>query len=163
MEESNVLVVGIGDIKIGKAPDKITTYLGSCIAVCLYSPLHKVGGMLHLMLASARLGADESMESIKKAKYADTGIPEILKQLKRSYNLETEDFKAKIFGGAKVLRTVTQEIGQDNEDAARSILKGLGIKIIAAQTGGEKGYKVEFDLNTGKVSSRIFGQEPKEH
>lgn len=44
----------------------------------------------------------------------------------------------------------------------RNILQAEGIKIVASHVGGEKGYKVTFDLNTGKVTSQIFGTEPKE-
>ena len=46
------VVVGISDCKIsGDSEDLLITYaLGSCIAVILYDPVVKVGGMLHYML-----------------------------------------------------------------------------------------------------------------
>ncbi len=154
--QSPVIIVGIADIKIGKAPSIITTNLGSCIAVCLYDKNKQVGGMLHLMLARASDGT--SQEVIKIAKYADTGIPELLKKLREVYGLGKENFVAKIFGGAKILQFVSHNIGADNEIAVREILKTLGIRVVAAKTGGEKGYKVSFDLNTGKVICQIFGE-----
>ncbi|VAX35213.1 Chemotaxis protein CheD [hydrothermal vent metagenome] len=160
MQNKDELVVGIGDIKIGKSPFRITTYLGSCIAVCLYSPEHKVGGILHLMMASSKISSGD--KDIEKAKYADTGIPELLHQLEVNYKLNKKDFQAKIFGGAKVLKTITQAIGKNNEAVVRAILKGLGIKIVTSQTGGEKGYRLELSLDTGKVMCRIFGKDPKE-
>lgn len=155
------LSVGIGDIKIAKAPAVISTYLGSCVAVCLYSPPHKAGGLIHLMLPRASLTKEGHI--LKKEKYADTGIPELLHQLKTVFKLEKEDFIAKIFGGANILRNVNRQIGNENVEAARDILRGLNIRIVVCQTGGDKGYKVEFDLNTGKVLSRVFGEEPKEY
>jgi chemotaxis protein CheD len=77
------IVVGIADIKVGRAPSTLKTNLGSCIAVCLYDQHKKVGGMLHLMLASSN-GITDKRE-LKKEKYADTGIAELLQQMKLSF------------------------------------------------------------------------------
>jgi len=46
------LVVGISDLKVSSNPaDSMITYaLGSCIAVAVYAPAAKVGGLLHYML-----------------------------------------------------------------------------------------------------------------
>ena len=161
MANPDNLVVGIADIKVGQAPQKLKTNLGSCVAVCLYSSKNKVGGMLHLMLASSSGISNRS--SLKKEKYADTGIPELLQRLHKAYQVTNRDLHAKIFGGAKVLQTVQRNIGDENVNAVRNILQAEGIRVHAAHTGGEKGYKIAFDLNTGKVMSQIFGQEPKEY
>jgi len=160
MDRTNELIVGIADIKVGEAPQLIKTNLGSCIAVCLYSKEKKVGGMLHLMLASS--SGVSNRTALKKEKYADTGIPELLQQLNRKYQVSQKDLVAKIFGGAKVLKMVARNIGEENINAVRNILKAENIRIIASSVGGEKGYKVIFDLNTGQVISQIFGTEPKE-
>ena len=82
--------------------------------------------------------------------------------LKKQHSLVQTQLKDNIFGGAKILRKVSQDIGKDNENAVRQILKSLGISILAAKTGGEKGYQVDFDLATSRVMCRVFGQEPEE-
>lgn len=153
------IVVGMADIKVAKAPAAIKTNLGSCIAVCLYSPSLKCGGMLHLMLPSA----PTNREIVKKAKYADTGIPELLREIKTLGGLSTNsDLVAKIFGGACVLANIKSNIGQDNAAAVKTILADLGIKIIAQELGGNKGYKIDFDVQSGVVKSQIFGEQVKE-
>ncbi len=161
MNENNRIVVGIGDLKTGQAPSVIRTTLGSCIAVCLYDQQKKIGGMLHLMMADSRVAGNRP--DMRRAKYADTGIPDLIDDLKNKHNVEVGSLKAKIFGGAKVLKVVTANIGEENEEAARKILKGYNISIVAAKTGGEKGYQVDFSLETGKIQCRIFGQEPEEY
>lgn len=161
MDRVHELVVGIADIKIGEAPQVIKTNLGSCVAVCLYAPTNKVGGMLHLMLASSSGVSNRS--TLKKEKYADTGIPELLRRLRTAYQVENKDLVAKIFGGAKVLKTVVKNIGEENSNAVRNILQAEGIKLMASHLGGEKGYRVEFALDTGTVKSQVFGSEPKEY
>ncbi len=161
MGNPNEIVVGIADIKVAESPKILKTNLGSCIAVCLYSQNKKVGGMLHLMLASSSELHDKN--NLKKAKYADTGIPELLDQLGKLYGVKPEELTAKIFGGAKVLKNVTRRIGDENADAVKSILKSYGIRITASELGGEKGYRITFFLETGKVISQVFGQEEKEY
>ena len=156
-----VISVGIGDIKIAEAPQQISTYLGSCIAVCLYSQKRKVGGMLHFMLSSSKLASANL--KVNKAKYADTGIIELIDQLKKKYELEARDLEAKIFGGAKVLSGISLNIGGDNEKAAREILSQLKIRITASKTGGEKGYKIRLDLEQGKICCEVFNADKKEY
>ncbi len=161
MDKGRTLSVGVGDIKIAKAPTVITTYLGSCVAVCLYSARHKVGGMLHLMLPQSRPSKDGA--ALKKEKYADTGIPELLRQLKVIFNIEKENFVAKIFGGASILTNVRQHIGDENLKAVHDILNDLKIPVIGSHVGGDRGYKIEFDVGAGKVLCRVFGEQPKEY
>ena len=42
-------VVGIADMKICRGPGKLITYaLGSCIGICFYDPMIRLGGMVHI-------------------------------------------------------------------------------------------------------------------
>lgn len=158
---SQEIVVGIADYKVAKAPVVLSTNLGSCIAVCLYSSLHKAGSMLHIILPDSSSGINK--DGIKTAKFADTGIPEMFNKLQQVCGVGINDCVAKLFGGAKILQQVSNNIGQANEIAARAVLKQLGIRVVAAKTGGEKGYRVKFDLITGKVQCQIFGEEIMEY
>ena len=77
----NKIKVGISDAKMsGNPADILITYaLGSCIGVCLYDPVSKIGGMLHYLMP-------DSAECPKKVeenpfKYADTGMKKLLEKL----------------------------------------------------------------------------------
>ena len=133
----NQVIVGIADIKVGESPTKFRTTLGSCIAVCLYSESKKVGGMLHLMLAKG-----PQRDNLKVAKYADTGIPELIKQMKKRYGLTEKDLIAKIFGGAKVLKITTQDIGEDNIKATKDILKEMRYTYQSLKSWRRKGLSI---------------------
>lgn len=156
---TNDVIVGMADLKTGEAPSVLRTNLGSCIAVCLYEPTTKKGGLIHFMLANA---PSKLEPNLKKAKYADTGIVELIAQLSKLVPGHKSNICAKVFGGAKVLPGTMHNIGSDNEIAAKEILKSAGIKITAQKTGGEKGYKVAFDLSTGKVKVQVFGAQEEE-
>ncbi|MCA9400482.1 MAG: chemotaxis protein CheD [Candidatus Omnitrophica bacterium] len=161
MSIKSEIAVGIADIKVGKSPTVLTTSLGSCIGVCLYSPRFKVGGLLHLMMAYASDAVNR--DGVKKEKFANTGIPELIKQIKTLEPGAAGDLQAKIFGGAKVLKNVTSNIGENNEVATRKILQENGIRITKARTGGEKGYRIKFDLETGVVKAQVFGQPAEDY
>jgi len=154
------IIVGIGDIKTGRDPSLIRTNLGSCIGVCLYHPTLKVGGMLHCMLPFCE--EYKSKPDFRPAKFADSGLQELANILRKTYGVEFRQLTAKIFGGASMLKDISMRIGQDNEQSVRASLKALQIPVTAFKTGGEKGYQIDFNLNNGTVSCRIFGHETEE-
>ncbi len=161
MTDQNIVTVGVGGIHVDASPRILVTYLGSCVAVCLYSKAHKVGGMVHIAMSTGP--HDKSSDEDKKGKYADTAVYEMLKLLQKKYKVDKGQVVAKIFGGAKILKAVSLDIGRNNEKTVRGVLSVLDIKIKAFQTGGEKGYRVDFNLDNGKVLCRVFGEEVKEY
>lgn len=119
---SNVIRVGMADLNICKAPDVIMTIgLGSCIGLTLYDPVTKIGGMVHYMLPDST--ATENNGNI--AKFADTGIEELLKQVTRA-GASRSRLVAKIAGGAKMFGVAQLSnigsIGDRNAQAAKQML-----------------------------------------
>lgn len=149
--------VGIGDYKIANADNIIKTFLGSCIGICFYSSTKKIGAILHIMLPKA----PDNVETLKKAKYADTGIDIVLLDLKNKHSIDISDLRVSIFGGACVLDNVKQEIGLNNAKSVKAILKEKGLRISNEQTGGTKGYKIYLDVATGKMGCQVFGEPEK--
>ena len=75
-----LIKVGMADYKVGRAPDTLISYgLGSCIGISLYDPQTKIGGLLHIMLPDS----NQSRANENRAKFADTGIPDMLEELIR--------------------------------------------------------------------------------
>jgi chemotaxis protein CheD len=156
---TDAIVVRIADIKTGQNPSVMSTVLGSCVAVCLYDPVQKIGGMLHSMLPKAPVNSDVQ---INKAKYADTGVKELLAQMIRYSLVRKERIVAKVFGGGHVLKHVTRDIGGDNVEAICQALDSLQIRTLAMKTGGNQGCSIAFDLSTGRVKYQVFGQPVQE-
>jgi chemotaxis protein CheD len=77
---SPFLVVGVADLQASSDPTaRIVTYaLGSCIALTLYDPVAKVGGMLHYMLARP---SNETDAELNPCLYASSGVPLLLRTL----------------------------------------------------------------------------------
>ena len=68
-------IIGIADCSVSAdARDVLTTYgLGSCIAVTLYDPVARVGGMLHFLLPD-QTTAETTRGRANPYVYADTGV-----------------------------------------------------------------------------------------
>ena len=95
---ANMSTVGIADMKITRAPGILITYaLGSCIGVCIYDPVIRLAGMVHIMLPQIT-GFANGKENIYK--YADSGVTEMIRKMERFGGVRSR-FTAKIAGGGK--------------------------------------------------------------
>lgn len=143
------ITVGMADLNVGRASDIITTVgLGSCIGLTLYDPVHKIGGMVHYMLPDSRAVANNS----NIAKFADTGIQELLKRVTMA-GANRRCLVAKIAGGAKMFAVAQMSnvgsVGDRNTIAAKQMLSQLNIRLVAEDTGLNFGRTVELHCDTG--------------
>ena len=155
----NIITVGVGDLKIARAPKVIKTSLGSCVGVVLYDSVQKIGGMLHLMLPNC------NNREGKPGKYADTGIPLLLDLMLNQAKSKKNALTARIFGGAKMFNVSSElfDIGRSNIAETERLLKQYSIRITASRVGGTKGHQITLDTETGAVQSRIFGEPVKQY
>lgn len=157
-----IVKVGIADLNIIKAPNVIrTSGLGSCVGVVIYDSTKKMAGMVHVMLPDSSLAKG----AFNKAKYADSGIDELI------YLLENEGvlrhhMKAKIAGGAQMFQfstsNDTMRIGPRNVEAVKKKLDQYRIRILSEDVGGKSGRTIEFNPLTGLLKIRTVNQGEKE-
>jgi chemotaxis protein CheD len=155
-------VVGIGEFQTSNDPEDIlVTYsLGSCVAVVVYEPSVRVGGMLHFMLPDSEINLERARE--KPAVFADTGIPLLLESC-RALGADLKKLQVKLVGGAELLSSSDFfMIGKRNLTAARKILWQNGLLIKAQEVGGQVNRTVSLEIATGKVLVKIPGEGVKE-
>lgn len=163
ISDTSVVKVGIAQMDIAISPNSIrTSGLGSCVGVVIYDESKKIAGLVHVMLPDSKLGRGNTLN---EAKFADTGIPAIVNQLK--YNgAQVYRLKAKIAGGAQMFQFASNRdsmrIGPRNVEAVKEQLKSLSIPIIAEDTGGSSGRTIEFDTTTTILHIRTVNQGVKE-
>ena len=153
--------VGMADMNICKAPDRITTLgLGSCIGLVLFDIKTAVCGMVHIMLPDSSI----SKSTENPAKFADTGIEKLIRDL-RVAGISSGSLMAKMAGGARMFATIGKEdflkIGERNAEAVKNILGKKGIPIVSSDCGGTYGRTIEFDPVTFKLSIRAIGKPEK--
>ena len=132
-------------------PTIVSTLLGSCVAVCLYDPVRKFGGINHYMLPFW------NGEGLSSPKYGNIAIRMLIDKMIKQGSSK-KNMIAKVFGGAAVLETSRQVffIGERNISMAYEFLEKEGVEILAASTGGSKGRKILFNSFTGEVRQKYI-------
>jgi two-component system chemotaxis response regulator CheB len=127
-----------GEYFISKQPHVISTLLGSCVAVCLYHPQLKFGGMNHFMLPT-------SPQKERSGKFGDYATAVLLQFMERTVG-SLSGLQAIVSGGANVINAVGSgvQIGERNIETARDILRKHNIPIIREHTGGTLGLKLHY-------------------
>ncbi len=147
-----------GEIAFSKEPARITTVLGSCIAVSIFDKKQKSGGMCHYYLPYA------NSSNHNANKYGEFAIINLLKKFKEAAS-SPKDLEAKIIGGGNVINVTKvgpDNIGSLNAQIAREKLGQFKIKIVAESIGGVSGRKIRLYTDTGKVDLKKLGANDNE-
>ncbi|MCL2565170.1 MAG: chemotaxis protein CheD [Defluviitaleaceae bacterium] len=146
----NMIIVGMADLKVCKNPEILTTLgLGSCVGIALYDKINKVAGLAHAMLPDSASFTNNS----NRMKFVDTSITDLIVKM-CVQGAEKRNIKAKIAGGAQMFaHSSTNEsmrIGDRNVEATVTILRKLGIPLLAKETGDTYGRTVELYSEDGR-------------
>ena len=141
-----------GEDAIGTQDDDvIAAILGSCVAVCLWDPLAKVGGMNHLLLPfQKQSGVDETTGVVAMEKLINAMVHQGARRRR---------LRAKVFGGASML-SGNSGIGAQNADFARQYLEAEGIPCDAESLGGMLARNIQFCPTTGSVTQKFVRDQP---
>ncbi len=143
--------ISIAQIRVGRAPLILrASGLGSCVAVGIYDPQSRLGGLGHMLLPS---GPEDNPPGAA-GKYVDIGIARMVDELAQA-GAGRDNLVAKVAGGANMFETTHQtlinSIGARNARSARETLARLAIPLVGEEVGGNRGRTVEFDLATGRM------------
>lgn len=132
-------------IYVSNQEAEVMTILGSCIAVCLWDQVLKIGGVNHYMLPLW------NGQGLASPKYGNIAIQKLVEKMQDHGSL-INNIQAKVFGGASNLYGESYyQIGERNIQIARKSLSDLKIKLIAESVGGNRGRKIIFNTNNGQV------------
>ncbi len=145
-------VVDIADFQVSSEPDTtlVTYSLGSCIALTVWDPVVRAGGMLHYMLPESSLSPEKAKAN--PAMFADSGVP-CLFQAVYELGAIKKRMIAKVAGGSQLLDdNGTFNIGKRNYVMLRKIFWKNGVLIDAEDVGGAVSRTVRLEIATGRVT-----------
>lgn len=145
-----IIYLSPGELYIADRPSIISTLLGSCVSICLYTEFFKVGAMCHCLLPHSFV-SPKSMD--QPFSYVDLAVKYMLLEMDK-INIPKEKIVSKIFGGANMFKDVYSSkptIGEQNIEAAGNILRSYQIPIEKESIGGYGGRKFFFHTGTGEV------------
>ncbi len=152
-----------GDFVFAEPGTHVHTILGSCIAICLWHPILRIGGMCHFVLpfrpkiepAPAELDGRYGEEAMKMFDMA-------LKLHHTTY----KEYQAKIFGGANMFgRAVSLTdalIGEKNADKAMQLCMNRKAEITVVHVGEQGHRRIVMDVGTGDVWVKYQPNNPAE-
>ncbi len=132
-----------GHMVVSREPCRVTTVLGSCVAVALWDPSSGIGGVNHFLLPQ---GSDS-------ARFGNVAVRTLIREVVAAGG-RRRLLQAKLFGGACVLRAFKgvgsgTHLGQKNVEVARQILIDEGIPVTAEDVEGDRGRKLIFQTHDG--------------
>lgn len=138
-----------GTLFVHRQPHRVTTVLGSCVSVCLWDPVTRVGGINHYLLPLW------NGEGLPTPKYGNIAIVKLIEKV-RAISEHPDQIVAKLFGGASMWEKAEGllAIGQRNIELAHDLLAQHRIPVAASDLGGNRGRKIIYNTADGTVLMR---------
>jgi len=146
--------VKVADYAVGRDEQTLITIgLGSCVAIALYDPRTRIGGLAHTLLPSESMARDRS----NPAKFPASAVVTLLAEMTR-LGADARRVRAKLVGGASMFANLLPaggiNIGDRNVAAARQALEANHVPVVAEDIGSDHGRSVHFHLDDGRVEVR---------
>ncbi len=147
--------VRIGEIGVGSDADCLRTFVGSCVAIVLHDPANRTAALAHVQLPCA---AGQSASDL--GRYADTAIPELVRQLRQRSRSACAP-EAHIAGGADMFPvSQTRSVGRLNTRAIKELLESHRIPIVTENCGGTLARRLQFEIPTGRLRIELIEPPP---
>jgi len=126
----------------------VKTLLGSCIAITLWHPKHRIGGMCHFLLPTRPRTPDGHLDG----RFGDEAVELLVGEIKRTHT-RTQDYEAHLYGGADTMpdNATKLNIGERNVAKAWDIMDKYGFQLQCVDVGGNEPRNVTLDLGNGQV------------
>ena len=138
-----------GQLYFGKAPPSIRTLLGSCVALTLWHPTRRIGGMCHYLLPERRRNPDQQRDG----RYGTEAL-EVLVEMLLRLGTRPSEYEAHLYGGADTLPdgvTMKFNVGERNIEKGMELCDQYGLNLVAVDVGDQVPRTVTLLLPEGKV------------
>jgi chemotaxis protein CheD len=154
-----------GECYFADADTRLRTLLGSCVAITLWHPVRRFGGMCHFLLPTRMIRDQAPLEG----RFGDEALFLLLREA-RQLGCRPRDFEYKVFGGAALTERKADgperksdgperqgaprernAIGLRNVAQAIELLDDLGIQAASQNVGGACARSIMLDNWSGDV------------
>lgn len=127
----------------------LRTLLGSCIAITLWHPQRRWGGMCHYLLPSRQNRGSSALDG----RYGDEAIALMLQAINR-VGTHAADYQAHLYGGADTMPdgfNLKFNVGERNIEQAWAMIDAHGFQLQDVDVGDTMPRTVTLDLKNGQV------------
>ncbi len=133
-----------GYLIVNQEETLVRAVLGNCVAVTLFDRNKGFGGINHFVFPATR---DRSKAT---AQYGNVAVTALYKML-TSLGAKSHSMEAQILGGAVNHSVQDENLGRENIEMARRMLKKFGVRVVSEDTGGYLGRKVIYHTGTNEI------------
>lgn len=155
------IILKPGELFTSETPTLVSTVLGSCVSVTMFSQQLRLGAICHAVLPR-----DNGREPGELFRYVDRSLEAMLSHFCR-HGITSDGIEVKLFGGADMLAAHNNRlrgIGQQNIEMALLIIERNRLRLNANDLGGTQGRKLFFKTHTGEVFlKKLRSMVSKEH
>jgi len=138
-----------GQVHVSAQSQSIVMILGSCVGVCLWDPVHHIGGATHYLLP------EWDGRGTASARYGTVAIETLLQKLIEA-GAKREQLIAKVFGGGCLFDSMRgsearkDSLGERNVETAMAMLGRERVPIVYADVRKDRGQRIVFHTGTGE-------------
>ncbi len=163
-----------GELHIARDPLIISTVLGSCVSVTMFSRRLRMGGICHAVLPSSEsaerrccpVNCMKCNDKNTSFRYVDCSIIYMLGQF-TMYGISKSEIEVKMFGGADMIVSTYESgftsVAKKNIECAIRTLRQNNINLLSCDTGGIAGRKIHFNTHSGEVLLKHLKYKADEH
>ena len=146
-----------GEYYFGNGVASLKTLLGSCVAVILWHPQQKVGGMCHIVLPDGEFTGDDC-----NPRYAECAIGKFVHDIKTN-GMHPSEFRVGVYGGGRMFSHKTgireDDVGARNIACAYKLVIDAGFCITDQDVLENKYRHVFLDLKSGETTVKSIEVE----
>lgn len=148
------LIIHPGEWYFGSEYNSLYTLLGSCVALSVWHPTLKLGGLCHYLLAQqpSHSRSTELLRGIGAGRYASSVLPLLTQAMQRYAALD--EYQLGLFGGGDAF--VHSVIGQQNIAYAQAWLTAQHLKLSHSDLGGINSRTLALNVNTGAIDLKHY-------
>jgi chemotaxis protein CheD len=156
-----------GELIVTREPRWVITLLGSCVAVTMFNARFRLAGICHAMLPEPHGGGLPGASPDECFRYISYAIPAMAGRFAQ-FGLRPEEVEVKMFGGGNVIDMGgdphdDRSIGDENVALARELLHANRFQIRSESVGGDRGRKILFNTENGRVLHKLLSRRTKKH
>ncbi|MCP5283927.1 MAG: chemotaxis protein CheD [Burkholderiaceae bacterium] len=155
------LVLMPGQMHFGTQVASLRTLLGSCVAVTLWHPQRRIGGMCHYLLPSRPRTGQE-----RDGRYGEEALEAMVEQVQRM-GTNPGDYHAHLYGGADTMpegAALKFSVGERNIEQGWALIDRYGFQLQGVDVGEDVPRTVTLHLGSGEVEMRRgVGKAPPHH
>ncbi len=145
-----------GQVFVSVESKSIVLILGSCVGVCVWDAVNRIGGATHFLLPSwDGLGA-------ASPRYGNVAVSMLLQRLLEA-GANRAHLRAKVFGGGCIFHSMRepgtnkeQHLGRRNVDTALEMLAKAQIPVVSTVVGVDRGQRIVFRTDNGDAGIRVL-------